>query len=67
MNLITKSGNLSSYLRASTQVVASNAKCVVPASPAAELSVAKSMDIVKSNINQTLAVQTSIVGGKRSS
>lgn len=64
MNVITKSGNLAPYLRATTQVVANSVKTSAPASVASELSVPKSFDVAKTNSNNSLAAQTSIVGGK---
>lgn len=64
MNVITKSGNLAPYLRATTQVVANSVKTSAPASVAAELSVPKSFDVAKTNSNNSPAAQTSIVGGK---
>lgn len=64
MNVITKSGNLAPYLRATTQIVANNVKTSAPASVAAELSVPKSFDVAKTTSNNSPAAQTSIVGGK---
>lgn len=64
MNVITKSGNLAPYLRATTQVVASNIKATAAVNPAGELSVAKTFDIVKTSANNAIAAQNVVVGGK---
>lgn len=64
MNVITKSGNLAPYLRATTQVVANNVKISPPVIPAGELLVPKTFDIIKTNANNSLAAQTTIVGSK---
>lgn len=63
MNVITKSGNLAPYLRATTQVVANNVKISPPVLPSAELVVPKTFDVVKTQSNNLLAAQTGIVGG----
>jgi len=62
MNVITKSGNLAPYLRATTQVVANNVKISPPVLPSAELVVPKTFDVVKTQSNNLLAAQTGIVG-----
>lgn len=64
MNVITKSGNLAPYLRATTQVVGSSVKITAPAIPATEKPVAKKFDVTKANLNNALAAQTALVGGK---
>lgn len=64
MNVITKSGNLAPYLRATTQVVANSVKVSAPVNSAGELSVPKTFDIVKTSTNNAIAAQTAIVGGK---
>lgn len=64
MNVITKSGNLASYFRVTTQLVGNSAKATSPIIPAKENTVPKSLDVVQSSLNNALAAQTSIVGGK---
>lgn len=64
MNVITKSGNLSSYFRVTTQLVGASAKTTSPIIPAHENTVPKSLDIVQSSLNNALAAQTTIVGGE---
>lgn len=66
MNVITKSGNLAPYLRATTQVVANSVKATSPVNAAGELSVPKTFDIVKTSSNNALAAQNTIIGGKLS-
>lgn len=64
MNVITKSGNLAPYLRATTQVVANSVKVTAAVNPAGELSVPKTFDIVKTSTNNALAAQNAVVGGE---
>lgn len=64
MNVITKSGNLAPYLRATTQVVANSVKTTTPCNVSGELSVPKSFDVVQTIANNAPAAQTTIVGGK---
>lgn len=64
MNVITKSGNLASYFRVTTQLVGSSAKCTAPMIPAHETKFPKSMDVVQSSLNNALTAQTALIGGK---
>lgn len=64
MNVITKSGNLASYFRVTTQLVANSAKATAPIVPAHETKVPKSLDVVQSSLNNALSAQTAITGGK---
>lgn len=67
MNVITKSGNLSSYFRVTTQLVATSAKATAAIVPAHETKVPKSLDVVQSKLNNVLSAQTAITGGKSGS
>lgn len=64
MNIISKSGNLAPYFRGATQVVANSVKSTSPVSAPVELAVPKTFDVVKNTLNQAIAAQTGIVGGK---
>lgn len=64
MNVITKSGNLAPYLRGASQVVANSVKFTAPVNVSSELNVASSFDVSKTQLNNSLAAQTSIVGGE---
>lgn len=64
MNVITKSGNLASYFRVTTQLVGNSAKATAPIVPAHETKFPKSLDVIQSSLNHALTAQTSIIAGK---
>lgn len=63
MNVITKSGNLAPYLRATTQVVGNSVKITTPSIPATEIAFPKTLDVAKTSLNNALAAQTGLIGG----
>lgn len=64
MNVITKSGNLASYFRVTTQLVGNTAKSTTPIVPAHETKTPNTLRAVSSGLNNALSAQTAITGGK---